>query len=252
MLFQSHRRDGGDNRREHKHDRDHERKHRSRVQPEDNGRPIKQEKDIERSQRRERERNDQRRREARRERERNPPQEPPAEEEPAPKEGPNFEVSGKLTEETNTYRGVVIKYSEPQEARKPRKKWRLYPFKGEEALPVMHIHRQSAYLIGRDRIVADIAVDHPSCSKQHAVLQYRLVSYKREDGSVGRRVRPYVIDLNSANGTFVNNKKIEPQRYVELLEKDVVKFAFSSREYVLLHDNCQTDEPQDDEGTLSD
>lgn len=36
---------------------------------------------------------------------------------------------------------------------------------------LLHIHRQSAYLVGRDRLVADIAIDHPSCSKQHAVFQ---------------------------------------------------------------------------------
>ena len=36
---------------------------------------------------------------------------------------------------------------------------------------LLHIQRQSAYLIGRDRAVVDIAVDHPSCSKQHAVIQ---------------------------------------------------------------------------------
>lgn len=43
------------------------------------------------------------------------------------------------------------------------------------AAELLHIHRQSAYLIGRDRLVADIAVDHPSCSKQHAVIQCKLV-----------------------------------------------------------------------------
>ena len=48
---------------------------------------------------------------------------------------------------------------------------------GEEAMPVLHIHRQSGYLLGRDRKVADIPVDHPSCSKQHAVLQFRSVEY---------------------------------------------------------------------------
>ena len=36
---------------------------------------------------------------------------------------------------------------------------------------LLHIHRQSAYLIGRDRTVADIPLEHPSCSKQHAVIQ---------------------------------------------------------------------------------
>ena len=122
------------------------------------------------------------------------------------KEKPNFGLSGKLTEETNTFRGVVIKYSEPPEARKPQKiRWRLYPFKENEELPVMFIHRQSAYLLGkfptflavnsnctsviervlslllagRDRKIADIPIDHPSCSKQHAVIQYRLQPYTR-------------------------------------------------------------------------
>lgn len=67
----------------------------------------------------------------------------------------------------------MIKYSEPPEARIPKKRWRLYPFKNDEFLPVMYIHRQSAYLLGRHRRIADIPIDHPSCSKQHAVFQYR-------------------------------------------------------------------------------
>lgn len=65
-------------------------------------------------------------------------------------------------------------------------------------------------------------------------------------GLLGKRVRPYLIDLNSANGTYINNKRIEPSKYVELLEKDVIKFGYSSREYVLLHENSK-DETQDDD-----
>lgn len=167
-------------------------------------------------------------------------------EEEVEKDKPNFGLSGKLTEETNKYKGIVIKYAEPPESKKPKRRWRFYPFKGETALPTLYIHRQSAFLIGRDRKICDIAVDHPSCSKQHAALQYRLVPYEREDGTTGKRVRPYIIDLESANGTFVNNKQIDPRKYVELLEKDVVKFGFSSREYVLLHE-ASKDEAEDDE-----
>lgn len=162
------------------------------------------------------------------------------------KEKPNFGLSGKLTEETNKFNGIVIKYAEPAEAKKPKRRWRFYPFKGETALPTLFIHRQSAYLIGRDRKICDLAIDHPSCSKQHAALQYRLVPYEKDDGSSGKRVRPYIIDLESSNGTFVNNKKIEHKKYVELLEKDVIKFGFSSREYVLLHETSK-DEAEDDE-----
>ena len=162
------------------------------------------------------------------------------------KDKPNFELSGKLTEDTNTYKGVVIKYNEPPEARKPKRKWRLYPFKNDEPLKPYHMHRQSAFLLGRDRLIADIPIDHPSCSKQHAVFQYRMVEYTKDDGRRARKVAPYIIDLGSANGTFVNNKKIEPERYVELMEKDVIKFGFSSREYVLLHDNSDTTEVDHD------
>uniref|UniRef100_A0A1B6MT21 FHA domain-containing protein n=2 Tax=Graphocephala atropunctata TaxID=36148 RepID=A0A1B6MT21_9HEMI len=159
---------------------------------------------------------------------------------------PDFGLSGKLTEDANTFNGVVIKYSEPPEARKPKRRWRLYPFKGETSLPVLHIHRQSAYLMGRDRKVADIPIDHPSCSKQHAALQYRLVPFKRADGSSGRQIKLYVIDLESANGTFLNNNKIESKKYYELKERDVVKFGFSSRDYVLLHEHSKDSENDDD------
>ncbi|XP_051825784.1 smad nuclear-interacting protein 1-like [Antechinus flavipes] len=175
------------------------------------------------------------------------------------KEKPSFELSGALLEDTNMFRGVVIKYNEPLEARIPKKRWRLYPFKNDEVLPVMYIHRQSAYLLGRHRRIADIPIDHPSCSKQHAVFQYRLVEYTRADGTVGRRVRPYIIDLGSSNGTFLNNQRIEPQRYYELKEKDVLKFGFSSREYVLLHEFSDTsevdrkeDEDEEEEEMISD
>lgn len=163
------------------------------------------------------------------------------------KEEPNFETTGKLAEDTNTFNGVVIKYSEPVEARKPKRRWRLYPFKGEKQLPVLHIHRQSGYLLGRDRKVADIPIDHPSCSKQHAALQYRLIAAKK-DGRHVRCIRPYIIDLESANGTYVNNQRIDSKKYVELMEKDVIKFGFSSREYVLLHEHS-TDSGDDDSFT---
>lgn len=163
------------------------------------------------------------------------------------KEEPNFELSGKLAEYTNTYKGVVIKYNEPPEALKPKTRWRLYPFKEDKEMSVMYIHRQSAYLIGRQRHIVDLAVDHPSCSKQHAVLQYRLVNYEREDGTAGRKCKPYIIDLESANGTFLNNQKIEARRYYELKEKDVLKFGFSTREYVLLNEKSKVSEADEDD-----
>lgn len=40
--------------------------------------------------------------------------------------------------------------------------------------------------------------------------------FQRDDGTQGRRTLPYIIDLGSGNGTFLNNEKLEPQRYYEL------------------------------------
>ncbi|XP_010931810.1 uncharacterized protein [Elaeis guineensis] len=154
------------------------------------------------------------------------------------KQKPSFELSGKLAEETNRVRGVTLLFNEPPDARKPDVRWRLYVFKAGEVLnEPLYIHRQSCYLFGRERRVADIPTDHPSCSKQHAVLQYRLVEKEQPDGLMSKQVRPYVMDLGSTNGTFINDNRIEPQRYYEIFEKDTIKFGNSSREYVLLHEN---------------
>lgn len=98
------------------------------------------------------------------------------------------------------------------------------------------MHRKSAFLVGRDKAVADILTEHASCSKQHAVLQYRLFQKETADGlGFEQEVRPYIMDLNSTNSTFLNGKKIDGARYIELREKDVLKFGESTREYVLMN-----------------
>ncbi|KAL5802548.1 hypothetical protein ACOSQ4_030853 [Xanthoceras sorbifolium] len=154
------------------------------------------------------------------------------------KQKPSFELSGKLAAETNRFKGVTLLFNEPPEARKPDVRWRLYVFKAGEVLnEPLYIHRQSCYLFGRERRVADIPTDHPSCSKQHAVIQYRQVEYEKPDGTLSKQVRPYLMDLGSTNKTYLNENAVEPQRYYELFEKDTIKFGNSSREYVLLHEN---------------
>ncbi|XP_044064386.1 smad nuclear-interacting protein 1 [Siniperca chuatsi] len=259
---EEHRASGDERRR--RNDQPEERRSRwesDRPRERDRGGNRHRERDALASQQAERQQHNERRRENRQRREENQEHDFETSEggsddtnaPPVEKEKPNFELSGALTEDTNTFRGVVIKYNEPPEARIPKRRWRLYPFKNDEPLPVMYIHRQSAYLLGRQRKIADIPIDHPSCSKQHAVFQYRLVEFTRADGTAGRRVRPYIIDLGSGNGTYLNNQRIEPQRYYELKEKDVIKFGFSSREYVLLHEFSDTSEvdakeEEEDEG----
>jgi smad nuclear-interacting protein 1 len=123
----------------------------------------------------------------------------PADEEPQYKQAANFGLSGALAKDVGTgnlYKGVLLKWSEPADARAPTKKWRLYVFKGDQVMQTLYIHRQSAYLVGRERKIADIPVDHPSCSKQHAVIQFRQKEVVQEaEMQTVRSVRPYIMDL---------------------------------------------------------
>ena len=109
-------------------------------------------------------------------------------------------LNGALLADSNSVNGTVVRNSEPPEARKPKRKWRLYVFKGNEELPILYIHRQYSYLLGRDPKVADVPLDHPSCSKQHSDLQFRLVPFTRDEGTASRRVQLYVMQLGSSNG----------------------------------------------------
>lgn len=149
---------------------------------------------------------------------------------------PNFAVSGALSKDVGSsgrlYKGVLLKFQEPLEARTPSIQWRLYVFKGEDQLDTLHISKQSAYLIGRNEDIADIPVQHPSCSSQHAVLQYRAL--QMSDGSGRLNCLPYIMDLESTNGTFLNGVRIDSARYYQLKTRDVLKFGMSSRDYVLL------------------
>ncbi|KAK9475818.1 SMAD/FHA domain-containing protein [Lipomyces japonicus] len=157
---------------------------------------------------------------------------------PVEKQVPNYEPSGALMGD-KLYKGVSFKYAEPAESRKPDKSYRLYVFKNSDILDTLVLDQQPAYLFGRDRTVADVPLDHPSCSKQHAVLQYKLVTV--EVGFFGEKqshISPFIYDLGSANGTTVNGKRIKPREYVELKEKDVIEFGLSSREYLILSEDA--------------
>ncbi|SPO25058.1 related to Smad nuclear interacting protein 1 [Ustilago trichophora] len=158
----------------------------------------------------------------------------PGTEEDIENDTPNFAPSGLLAAESNTVNGVALKYHEPPEARKPKSPWRLYCFKDGKDQEVLHLGAQSAYLLGRDRTVVDIPLDHESCSKQHAVVQFRQTVTTNEFGDKKKRIQPFLIDLESSNGSYVNDTEIPTSRYYQLRTGDTLTFGASTREYVLL------------------
>lgn len=160
---------------------------------------------------------------------------------PKPKEKPNFGNTGALAAASNAVvqsdgSKVVLKYHEPPEARKPSPKdqWKLFVFKGDEILDTVPLSDRSCWLIGREVAVVDLVAEHPSISKQHAVIQFRHLEKRNEYGDKIGKVKPYLIDLESANGTMLNSKKVPDSRYLEVKDKDLIQFGQSSREYVLM------------------
>ncbi|KAK4218469.1 SMAD/FHA domain-containing protein [Rhypophila decipiens] len=158
-----------------------------------------------------------------------------------PVEKPNFGNTGTLAAASNAViqadgTTVALKYHEPPEARKPsaRESWKLFVFKGPEIIDTIELSLRSCWLIGRDMAVVDLPAEHPSISKQHAVIQFRYTEKRNEYGDKIGRVKPYLIDLESANGTCLNKKKVPDSRYLELRDKDMIQFGSSTREYVLM------------------
>lgn len=157
------------------------------------------------------------------------------------KQKPNFAPTGLLAAASNTIAhadgtSIVLKYHEPPEARKPPPKdlWKLFVFKGPDILETIELSLRSCWLVGRELAVVDLPAEHPSISKQHAVIQFRWIEKKNEFGDKLGRVKPYLIDLESANGTKVNKDQIPGSRYLELRDKDMIQFGDSTREYVLM------------------
>lgn len=149
---------------------------------------------------------------------------------PSP-EKPNFEPSGLLLEETNLKNGVLLKYTEPPDARCPLSRWRIYVFKesdSEKESKILHLHRHSCFIVGKEPRVAEILLVHPTISKQHAAIQFRL--------GPNRQIIPYLIDLESTNGSFLNGERIEPCRYYELRHGDSLRFGRSTRDLVMTNE----------------
>ena len=159
-----------------------------------------------------------------------------------PKEKPSFELSSLLRQEANANeRGTFIDYDEPEDKCAPERyglRLRLYTFKGDEEIekPISLAHK-SRYIFGRDRDAVDIPTDHPSCSKQHAVLQFRNQRKTDVYGETRNDVAGYLYDNGSTNKTKLNGKVIEAKRYYRLKGSDCVQFGSSTREYVVMDES---------------
>lgn len=104
---------------------------------------------------------------------------------PIVKEKPNFKPSGLLAKESNNINGIALKYTTPKDSINPPKtpSYHIYSFKQGSQDPIIYDLVKSYYLIGRDEKVVDIETDDETCSKQHAVIQFREISTIDSNGN---------------------------------------------------------------------
>ena len=136
---------------------------------------------------------------------------------------PDFKPSGILGKYENRRNGELMLYSEPLDGKKPNYHWRLFQFQNDQSSH-FDLHLKSYFTIGKE-ILSDIQLNDSSISKQHAVIQFK--QRKKE-------ILPFLIDLNSKNGCFLNGQSVDSSRFYELKNKDLILFGSLKDEFVLI------------------
>ena len=155
------------------------------------------------------------------------------------KEKPNFEPSGILLKdlefEYNKSKNnkILINYNPPSDSIIPTENdiWFLFKFTEDKKEPeeTYKLINKEFFLIGKDPRICDIRIKQQNISRQHAVIQFRKI---KKDYNWD--ILPYLIDLNSTNGTYLNGDKIDNKKYYELRDKDELNFGDKKIDFVLM------------------
>ena len=155
------------------------------------------------------------------------------------KEKPNFEPSGILLKdlefEYNKSKNnkILINYNPPSDSIIPTENdiWFLFKFIEDKKEPeeTYKLINKEFFLIGKDPRICDIRIKQQNISRQHAVIQFRKI---KKDYNWD--ILPYLIDLNSTNGTYLNGDKIDNKKYYELRDKDELNFGDKKIDFVLM------------------
>lgn len=96
----------------------------------------------------------------------------------------------------------------------------------------MDVSESGHYLLGRLPI-CDIVMNDETCSRQHAVIQFR-PSDPDENGDVqGPTDEIYIYDLGSTSGTYVNGMPLQEKAYYPLYPGDILQFGQFPNAFVL-------------------
>ncbi|XP_016152449.1 PREDICTED: kanadaptin [Ficedula albicollis] len=105
----------------------------------------------------------------------------------------------------------------------------LEVLKGGVLLGSVRLEDSSWFLVGRLPGCA-LALEHPSVSRHHAVLQYRGAGCSPGGADAAGF---YVYDLGSTHGTFLNKARVPPRTYCRVRVGHGLRFGGSSRLFLL-------------------
>ncbi|KAF3443979.1 hypothetical protein FNV43_RR13669 [Rhamnella rubrinervis] len=129
------------------------------------------------------------------------------------------ESSATTKEAVRQSQGIVVPYTIPPWSGAPSHQFSLEVLKDGSIIDQLDVYAKGAYMFGRVDL-CDFALDHPTISRFHAVLQFK------------RSGDAYIYDLGSTHGTFINKNQVKKKVYVDLHVGDVIRFGHSSRLYI--------------------
>uniref|UniRef100_T2M5Q3 Kanadaptin n=1 Tax=Hydra vulgaris TaxID=6087 RepID=T2M5Q3_HYDVU len=138
----------------------------------------------------------------------------------------------------NKLKSVEFPYKPPLWGGLPEKHYFITILKDGLIKDTITLEFKSHLTFGRFN-TCDVFLEHPSCSRYHAVIQYcALEEGKRKKGF-------YLFDLGSTHGTFLNKEKIKPKVYSRIRVGYQLKFGGSSRLYIIEGPNEDQEEEID-------
>ncbi|XP_057318502.1 kanadaptin [Microplitis mediator] len=121
---------------------------------------------------------------------------------------------------------LPLPYKEPAWGGSPSGDYKVEVLKSGVILDTIDLTKKSFHVIGR-LPVCDIPLAHPTISRYHAILQYRVNGDEKNGPGF------YLYDLESTHGTFWNGCRIRPKTYVKLQGGHMLRFGCSQRKFIV-------------------
>jgi smad nuclear-interacting protein 1 len=153
-------------------------------------------------------------------------------------EQPNWGIQALYNDRQLILKKKMTKYFIPYDSALSDGSWRLFFFGDGDSEQTIILDEEST-IIGRESFCS-VPVSHPSVSRQHAVIQFRRVRLDPHDPTP--IIVPYLFDLSSRRGTFLNGDPIPSCCFVQLNPTDRLTFG-SSVSAVLMRTSSQSLSP---------